>query len=133
MIIICAILANKRLYQLSDAAVLTDKYIAIDKAGSSEAERYPITNFPTTTYVTNNFAPIDVDYKCNEVAVVAGANSITFLTAFPAATTYSLVVLDVIMADGTKSFGQDSTHTVSGFDFNSMDAGTLKYVALKIR
>ena len=72
-IIICAILANKRLYQLSDAAVLTDKYIAIDKAGSSEAERYPITNFPTTTYVTNNFAPIDVDYKCNEVAVVAGA------------------------------------------------------------
>ena len=126
-------MANKRIYQLSETVVRTGRYLPVDKVGNSEAERFPLELLLTTTTASDTFAPIGVDYRCDEVAVIAGSQTINFLTQFKLGTDYSLVVLDVIMADGTKTFGVASSLTIIGFDFDSMEAGTLKYLAIAKR
>ena len=116
-------MADKRIYQLGDASVLTGKYIIIDKSGSGGAERYLVTDLisQAVSSAINNIM------RTKKVNVSAGANSITFTSAISG--TYNLLT-KLVTLSGDKSDGDVTNETATGFDFYAYDAGELTYVAL---
>jgi hypothetical protein len=74
-------MADKRIYQLSDATVTTGKYIALDKSGNTEAERYLLTSIlPDTIYRAYTFT-----------SVSTGESTVPFQDAWPAGTVYDIL------------------------------------------
>ena len=115
-------MANKRIYQLSDATGTTGKYIPLDKSGNTEAERLLLSSILPTTI-----------YRCNTETVAIGEQPITFLDAFPAGTSYAILPIWG-WNDGYGNIGAKPYDlTITGFKINFEVAVTFTYLAIIIR
>jgi hypothetical protein len=115
-------MANKRIYQLSDAISTTDRYLPVDKSGNTEAERI----------LLSSILPASI-YRCNNATVTAGEVTITFLDPFPAGTVYAIMPI----WGWNDNFGNLGANpydmTVNGFKINFGEAVTFTYLAIIIR
>ena len=110
---------DKRIYQLSDAVSLTDRYMVVDKTGSTEAERYLVLDFVNLL--------MSQTYRMKTVAVTAGANTIHFSSNLPSAD-YELIT-KLVLDDGSLSGGDESNKLAGSFDYYAYDDGNLTYFA----
>lgn len=115
-------MGNKRIYQLSDAIATTGKYLPVDKSGNAEAERVLLSSILPTTI-----------YRCNEETIASGEQTIAFLEAFPAGTSYAILPIwgwnDDFGNLGANPYDKD----VNGFKINFEAAVTFTYLAIIIR
>jgi hypothetical protein len=115
-------MANKRIYQLSDAISTADRYLPVDKSGNTEAERVLLSSILPTSI-----------YRCNNATVPAGEVTITFLDPFPSGTVYAIMPI----WGWNDNFGNLGANpydmTVSGFKINFDEAVTFTYLAIIIR
>lgn len=108
-------MADRRIYQLTDGATLAGYYFPVDKSGNVEALKIPASWLVDGTHT-----------RCKEVAVTAGANTITFSSAVPS-TSYAVIVSRLINASGELVGCNYSNKTVNGFTLDAMDDGTYTY------
>jgi hypothetical protein len=112
-------MADKRISILNDYTTLTGMYVALDKPGAVEAVRAPFILVDPRSV-----------YRCNTESVASGEQTITFLTAFPAGTTYAMMTVWGLDADGNRMDAIPYTLTVTGFKINFGVAVTFTYLAL---
>ena len=115
-------MANKRIYQLSDAIATTGKYLPVDKSGNSEAERVLLSSILPTTI-----------YRCNVESIAAGEQTITFLEAFPANTIYAILPIWGWNTDYGNLGANPYDKTITGFKINFEEAVEFTYLAIIIR
>ena len=113
-------MADKRIYQLPDATVTTGKYIAIDKAGNSEAERILFSS------IFSNFV------RCDTISIASGEVVVSFSTPFNAGTDYTFTSnpLAGLTADGDTIHSYPYDISISGFKVNFDVPVTLSYTAI---
>lgn len=115
-------MANKRIYQLSDAISTADRYLPVDKSGNAEAERILLSSILPTSI-----------YRCNTATVAAGEVTITFLDPFPAGTVYAIMPI----WGWNDNFGNLGANpydmTATGFKINFEEPVTFTYLAIIIR
>lgn len=118
-------MTNSRIYQKATAITLIGKYIAVDKSGQSDAERYLATDILPTKI-----------YRCNTETVGPGTTTIIFgvgtANPFPAGTDYGFAAIWAIPTDTNEgAFLITPTNpTIDGFDVNVPMACTFLYVAI---
>lgn len=115
-------MANKRIYQLSDAIATAGRYLPVDKSGNSEAERVLLSSILPTTI-----------YRCNVESIASGEQLITFLEAFPSGTTYAILPIWGWNDDFGNLGANPYDLTVNGFKINFEAAVTFTYLAIIIR
>ena len=115
-------MGNKRIYQLSDATITAGKYIPLDKSGNSEAERLLLTSILPDTI-----------YRCNTETVAIGEQTITFLDAFQAGTSYAILPIWGWNDDYGNVPAKPYDLTVTGFKINFEVAVDFTYLAIIIR
>ena len=115
-------MANKRIYQLSDAIATTGRYLPVDKSGNAEAERILLSSILPTSI-----------YRCNNATVNAGETTISFLEAFPIGTAYAIMPIWGWSDDYGNLAANPYDQTVSGFKINFEFPVTFTYLAIIIR
>jgi hypothetical protein len=115
-------MVNKRIYQLSDAIATSGRYLPVDKSGNSEAERVLLSSILPSTI-----------YRCNTESIAAGEQTITFLEAFPAGTSYAILPIWGWNDDFGNLGANPYDKTVNGFKINFGEAVEFTYLAIIIR
>jgi hypothetical protein len=115
-------MADKKIHQLSDGTSTDNYYIPLDKPGGTEAVRLLLSSILPTTI-----------YRCNTESIASGEQTITFLEAFPAGTSYAILPIWGWNDDFGNLGANPYDKTVSGFKINFEAAVEFTYLAIIIR
>ena len=115
-------MADKRIHQLSDGTSTDSYYIPLDKTGGTEAKRLLLSSILPTTI-----------YRCNTESIAVGEQTITFLDAFPAGTSYAILPIWGWNDDYGNLGAKPYDLTITGFKINFEVAVTFTYLAIIIR
>lgn len=113
---------GKRIKTLASAASIADTdVLPIDNTTITEAQKISISQLRT--------AILDSIRQTDSVAIVVGANTITFPAALPSAG-YKVVYNAKRAGTDEQFLGETGSYLTTGFTFTSPSIGTLEYIAI---